>query len=207
VEAQPNIFVVDDDSAFLDSLASLLGSMGFTTTCFNSGTAFIRDYSEGDASCLILDLKMPETDGLTVLDWVAKMELSPPAIILTGKGEVPDAVRAMRHGVVAYIQKQKFSEAILWDAIQQALTKDAEQRLELKRRRSRQSQLGQLTPPENLVLDLLLKGKEQTTIAEVLGISRRTVDNRRMRIFKKLGVATLPELIRFAAEAGLLREM
>jgi FixJ family two-component response regulator len=206
-EHQATVFVVDDDAAFRDSLAALLHSMGFATSCHASGEEFLDVSINGAPSCVILDLKLPTLDGFHVLEALAKRPHAPPTIIMTGVNTVPDAVRAMRLGVVSYLQKQTFSEATLWESVQQALARDAQRRAASARRAAMDAKLKNLTGPERLVLELLLRGKEQIAIAEILGISRRTVDNRRNKIMEKLDVKTLPELIAIAVEAGLVESL
>jgi FixJ family two-component response regulator len=124
-------------------------------------------------------------------------------IVLTGHADAPAVVRVMRFGVVSFLQKHSLSETALLEAIQEALKRDAQQRSARDGRQERERRLNSLSLPEKLVLDLLIAGRGHTNIAETLGVSRRTVENRRAKIMKKLGVSTFAELIRFTVEAGI----
>lgn len=205
VETKPTIFIVDDDAAFLDSMSALLASMGFQSRLYSSGEEFLSNFPCNTPGCLILDLKLPGTDGFAVIEALATKRLPPPVIIMTGKGEVPDVVKAMRHGVVAYLQKHSVSEMALFDAIQLALNKDAEQHATFGKKQELQSRLERLTDPEMLVFNLLVEGKDQAAIARILGVSRRTADNRRAKVMSKLEVTTMPELVQLAVDANCLQ--
>lgn len=206
MELTATIVVVDDDTAFLDSIQALLGSMGLKCRSYTSGREFLDCIAEITAECVILDLNLPGLDGIGVIESLARSPdvLVPPIIVLTGQSDVSMAVKAMRHGVVAFLQKQSLSEASLWDAIQEAIRRHTANRELVRSRLEMQSRVDSLNASESLVLTFLLRGKDHGDIAQILGVSRRTVENRRAKLMKKLDVTNLPELIRFAMQAGLI---
>lgn len=201
VDAQPLVIVVDDDAAFLDSLRALLASMSLTVECYSSGAAFLDAFREDAAGCLILDLKLADVDGFAVLDAVCNLAGAPPVVVMTAYADPPAVVRAFRYGIVAFLQKQSLSESALWEAIQQSFALDAARRKAVAHRVEVRSRFGRLTPGERSVLDLIVDGKDQGSIAESLKVSRRTVENRMACVREKLGVRTLPDLVRLLAEA------
>lgn len=197
----PTVFIVDDDLAFSESLDLLIRSFGLQTAAYSAADEFIENFDPDAPGCVILDVRMPGRSGLDLQEELAKRELCPPIIIMTGFAEVPVALRAMRQGAVEFLQKT-FSESELLDAINRAVAVDAENRRLYARRRQLNDLMARLTPPEQDVLDLMLAGKPNKAIASALGVSVRTVEDRRARIMKKLAVDTLAELVRLAVEAG-----
>jgi two-component system response regulator FixJ len=202
VSPQPTVIIVEDDSAYAESLAALVTAMGFRPRVHASGRDFLENHHEDPVGCVLLDLKLPDIDGLQLLERLQTAPTLTPVIVLTGHADVPSAVKAMRNGVVAFLQKQSFSETALWEAIHQAVALDGKQREANARREAVKSQIALLNEPELDVLKLLVAGNDHTTIAEQLQVSRRTVENRRSRLMKKLGVSTSPELVRLAMEGG-----
>lgn len=200
---QSTVWMIDNDLAYRESVSTLVHSLGFAGRPFASGHEFLQAFDERATGCVILDLKTADMDGLVVIERLAQRPLSPPVIVLTAQADVPSAVRAMRLGAVAFLQKQALSETALWEAIQQALERDEQQRAAQARREELKTRLARLTPDEMLVLLRLVKGDDHTSIAEDLDISRRTVENRRAKLMKKLAVTTFPQLIRLAVEADL----
>lgn len=203
VDSQSTICVVDDDPAYLESLTILIASMGFKARGFSNGEEFLRAVESLEAGCVILDMKLPDLSGLTVLEHLALKPLSPPAIVMSAYAEVALAVRAMQLGVIAYFQKHSLSETALWEAIHYALARDAENRASHARRELVQGRLAKLSDPERQVLNMLVQGWDHTRIAKQLEISRRTVENRRAKLMKKLGVQNFPQLVKLAMEAGI----
>ncbi|MFO0791065.1 MAG: response regulator [Pirellulales bacterium] len=197
------VHIVDDDADYLVSLTQLVNNLGFQTVCYASGNELLEQPDDRLHGCLILDLKMPQITGFTVLEELAKRRVAPPVIVLTGYADVPAVVRAYQSGlVVAFLQKQAVSEIAILEAIQAAMARDDEQRSTFTRRNELEVRLSQLTQPEVEVLNLLMKGADHTRIAEALDISRRTVENRRAKIMKKIGANSFPELVRLVLDAG-----
>jgi two-component system response regulator FixJ len=202
MNAEPTVYIVDDDPAFLESLSVLIGSMGLVTKTFSSPDEYLQQFDPNAPGCLILDVRMPKISGLALQERLAQLPLGPPIIIMTGHAEVPTALRAMRQGAVDFLQKT-FSEAELYDAIQRALAQDVEFRSKYSRRDALNARFAQLSPAEMQVLQQVLLGEANKRIASKLGISRRTVEDRRARLMHKLEVETLADLVRLAVEAGV----
>jgi RNA polymerase sigma factor (sigma-70 family) len=204
VPGAPHVYLVDDDPAYLDSLATLVASMGFKPLPFGDAAEFMRSFEGHAPCCVIIDLKLPDVDGLALIDGLRQFRIPPPVIVLTGQGDVRSAVQAHRRGVVAYLEKHTLSETSLWEAIQDAFVRDAEQRAAHARQDGLKSRLQSLTAGELQVFELLAKGHDHTTISEELGVSRRTVENRRSKLMKKLKVDNFADLIALAIEVGVI---
>lgn len=196
------VCIVDDDPAFAESLSTLITSMGARTKTFTSADAYLEQFDPQVPGCLILDVRMQRTSGLILQEQLSKLPLSPAIIIMTGHAEVPTALRAMRMGAVDFLQKT-FTETELYEAVQRALIQDARARQEYYRKESVERRFAQLTPPERSVLNQVLQGEANKSIAANLGVSRRTVEDRRARIMQKLEVASLADLVRVSMEAGV----
>jgi two-component system response regulator FixJ len=178
--------------------------MGFKPLPFGDGAEFMRSFDGNVPCCVIVDLKLPDVDGLAMIDGLRQFRIPPPVIVLTGRGDVRSAVQAHRRGVVAYLEKHTLSETSLWEAIQDAFARDAEQRAAHARQDGLKSRLQSLTAGELQVFELLAKGHDHTTISEELGVSRRTVENRRSKLMKKLKVDNFADLIALAIEVGVI---
>ncbi|RIK84891.1 MAG: DNA-binding response regulator [Planctomycetota bacterium] len=197
----PTVFIVDDDPAFCESLDLLIRSFGMATATFASGDEYLQQFDPSQPGCVILDVRMPGRSGLDLQEELSKFDIHPPVIIMTAFAEVPAALRAMRQGAVEFLQKT-FSESELLDAITRALAVDADNRRQHGRRQELNAMMGRLSAPEQAVLDLMLQGAPNKAIAASLGVSVRTVEDRRARIMRKLKVDTVAELVRLAVEAG-----
>lgn len=202
MSVEPLVFIVDDDPAFAESLSTLITSMGARTKTFTSADAYLEQFDPQIPGCLILDVRMQRTSGLVLQEQLSKLPLSPAVIIMTGHAEVPTALRAMRMGAVDFLQKT-FTETELYEAVQRALIQDARARNEYYRKEAIERRFAQLTPPERSVLSQVLQGEANKSIAASLGVSRRTVEDRRARIMQKLEVGSLADLVRVAMEAGV----
>jgi len=202
MNAEPTVQIVDDDPAFRESLAVLMLSMGLRSKTFASGDELLQQFDENLPGCLIIDVRMPHLSGLALQERLAKFPLCPPVIILTGHAEVPTALRALKQGALEFLQKT-FSEGELREAVQRAVALDAERRAAHRARSARRRRLALLSTAERQVLELVLAGYPNKRIASNLGVSQRAVEDRRARIMQKLEVDTLPDLVRFAIEAGL----
>ena len=202
MSVEPLVFIVDDDPAFAESLSTLITSMGARTKTFTSADAYLEQFDPQIPGCLILDVRMQRTSGLDLQEQLSKLPLSPAVIIMTGHAEVPTALRAMRMGAVDFLQKT-FTETELFEAVQRALVQDARARNEYYRKEAIERRFAQLTSPERSVLSQVLQGEANKSIAASLGVSRRTVEDRRARIMQKLEVESLADLVRVAMEAGV----
>lgn len=196
------IYVVDDDDAVRDSLALLLESAGYSPQCYASGLGLLEEATLSPDSCVVLDVRMPDIDGLELQQRLLSKHPALPIIVMTGHGDVPIAVRAMKQGACDFLEKP-FSIEVLLEAIEQALERsrqsqgDNQQSLEIRRR------LDELTPREREVLDALVAGHPNKVIAHHLGISPRTVEIHRARVMEKMAARSLSHLVRMALQAGL----
>lgn len=191
----PIVHIVDDDAAVRQSLAFLLGSAGVAVRLYDSAAAFLVGLPELKDGCLITDLRMPGMTGLELLHELRARACGLPAIVVTGHGDVPLAVEAMKAGAVDFIEKPFDQEAIL-SAVQAALDRarggDHGEGPAIKAR------LGTLSERERQVLDGLIAGHPNKTIAHDLGISPRTVEVYRANLMAKMAARSLSELIRMA---------
>jgi two-component system response regulator FixJ len=201
VAVQPAIFIVDDDAGVREFIRVLLEFAGFANIKpYESSRRFLEEASLRDGDCLLLDLRMPERDGLAVLDEVNRRGRRLGVIMVTGHAEVPIAVRAMRSGALDFIEKP-FSNDVLIASVQRALamhrpdtgaaSEDVLRRVET------------LTPREREVFDRIVQGWPSKTVAYDLKISLRTVEMHRARIMAKMQTRNLATLVRMAIDAGL----
>ena len=202
MSTEPTVFIVDDDSAFRESLAVLMLSMGLRSKTYGSAEEFLSTFDETRPGCILLDVRMPQQSGLALQEQLTKFPLCPPIVILTGHAEVPVALRALKQGAVEFLQKT-FTEGELREAVQRAITLDGERRRAHARRAEVAKRLKSLSPAELEVLELVLAGHPNKRIATRLDISQRAVEDRRSRVMKKVEANSIPELVRFAIEAGL----
>jgi two-component system response regulator FixJ len=202
VSAEPCVYIVDDDVAVRESLAALLSSYGFETVEFDSAIDFLDRADRDAAGCLIADIRMPEMDGLTLQERVTSAFQGLAVVIITGHGDVPLAVRAMKAGAVDFVEKP-FVEDVIVGAVRRALAKAGGTQRQAAEQAELQALLGQLTPREREVLEGLVAGLPNKTIGYDLGISPRTVEVHRARVMEKLHVKSLSELVRLALAAGV----
>jgi two-component system, LuxR family, response regulator FixJ len=190
----PTVFVVDDDDGFGASLQWLLKPLAAKIEVLASAAEFLDVYRAGQAGCLILDVHMPLMDGFQLLDAFDARAIRMPVIMITGQGDVPMAVRAMKHGVFDFVQKP-FRGAALLELVRAALAHDARER-QVRERQSRASaSLASLTGREKEVLDLLVTGQTNKMIARSLGIGVRTVETYRATMMTKLQARSVAELM------------
>jgi two-component system response regulator FixJ len=201
MNVEPLISIVDDDDAFRNSLVLLVTSFGYRAAAYASASEFLAAYNPHIPSCVLIDVRMPDANGLALQQSLAARALQPAIIMMTAYAEVPTAVRAMHQGAVDFLQKTCPDTEVL-DAIQRALERDQANRLEHARRASIEERMSLLSHPEKEVLGLVLQGKPNKNIAARLGVSARTVEDRRARIMHKLQVESVPELVSLALQGG-----
>ena len=197
---RPTVFVVDDDEAMRSSLQWLIESVGLAVECYASAEAFLDAYYPGRAGCLLLDVRMPGMGGLELQEYLRRHEISIPVIIITGHGDVPMSVRAMKEGAIDFIEKP-FNDELLLDAIRNALAVDERQRQEQTRRAELAACLATLTPREHEVMDMVTAGKSNKEIASALGVSTKTVEAHRAKVMDKMKASSLAELVRMSIMA------
>ena len=198
-EADAVVFVVDDDPAIRDALTSLLRSVGLAVETFGSAQEFFNRQPLDGPACLVLDIQLPGLSGLELQQALAKGEVPMPIIFLTGHGDIPMTVRAMKAGAAEFLPKP-FREQDLLDAIQQALTKDRQarqQRAELSTIRDRYETL---TAREREVMRLIVRGLLNKQVAAELGISEITIKVHRRSVMQKMAAGSLPELVRMTGK-------
>ena len=196
------VHIVDDEESIRRSARFMLSTSGFSVETWESGVAFLKEVRHAETGCILLDVRMPEMDGLEVQQTLNDRGVTMPVIILTGPGDISIAVRAMKGGAVDFIEKP-FEKAVLLAAIDAAF--DRLNHAADKDTRSAQAQvlLGKLTGREREVLEGLARGFPNKTIAYDLGISARTVEVHRANLMLKLEVRSLSDALRIAFAAGL----
>ena len=200
--AERRVYIVDDDEAVRDSLSVLLEFKAFAVRSFASALEFLEAAPSLPAGCLIVDIRMPEMDGLELQQHLIDRSLDFSLIVITGHGDVPLAVRAMKAGAVDFIEKPFASEAIL-NSLDMALARLAAPNEQDPAAVAAATKLALLSPREREVLEGLLAGLPNKTIAYDLAISPRTVEIHRARVMDKMGARSLSELVRLALSAGV----
>lgn len=194
-DIQQTVYVVEDDEAVRDSLELLLKSDDKSVKTYENATAFLRDYSENMAGCIVLDIRMPGMDGMELQKKLNEKHSILPIIFVTGHGDVPMAVDAMKEGAVDFIQKPYREEALL-EKIEAALAQDREQRKSLDEKQEIIKRIRSLTPREHEIMDRMIAGQANKVIAIELEISQRTVEIHRSRVMHKMGTHSLAHLVR-----------
>lgn len=196
------VYLVDDDDAVRRSVGFMLKTSGHKVTTYASGIEFLNDLRSLEPGCVLLDIQMPEKNGLDVQAELREQGFPFPVVVMTGHGDVDVAVRAMKAGAVDFIEKPFAKEAVL-DAISEAFVRLGRSELKSRRRQEAELLLNGLTPREHEVLEGLVKGHPNKTIGYDLGISSRTVEIHRANLMKKLDVYNLSDLLRIAFAAGV----
>ncbi|MEA1079166.1 response regulator FixJ [Marinobacter qingdaonensis] len=194
-DIQQTVYVVEDDEAVRDSLELLLKSDGKPVKTYESATSFLKDYSDQMAGCIVLDIRMPGMDGMELQKKLNEKHSILPIIFVTGHGDVPMAVDAMKEGAVDFIQKPYREEALL-EKIEAALAQDLEQRKSLDEKQEIIRRVKSLTPREHEIMDRMIAGQANKVIAIELEISQRTVEIHRSRVMHKMGTHSLAHLVR-----------
>lgn len=196
------VHIVDDEESIRRSASFMLKTSGYAVETWPSGVAFLKDIRNAAQGCILLDVRMPEMDGLEVQQALSERGVTMPVIILTGHGDVSTAVRAMKAGAVDFIEKP-FQKAVLLIAIETAFARIKASEGRLTRAAEAETILAVLTPRERDVLQGLARGLPNKTIAYDLGISPRTVEVHRANLMAKMEVRSLSEALRIAFSAGL----
>jgi FixJ family two-component response regulator len=189
------VFIVDDDPASRESVAALVRSHGMEAETFSSAEDFLRRFDRDSSGCIVVDMRMTGMSGLELLEQLRRQGVELPLIMITGYGDVPTAVRAMRGGAMTFLEKP-CSDQRLWESIVSALNLESEARTARQQRTEIRRRLATLTPDERKVLAQLLDGNSNKGIAKDLDIGLRTVELRRANILGKMQASSLAELVR-----------
>lgn len=191
----PTVYLVDDDPAVRKALARLLGAEGFAVRGFDCAEAFLDAHDPDAHGCAILDLELPDIDGLGLQDRLRDRGACRPVVFLTGRATVPASVRAMKEGAVDFLQKP-VDAARLTAAVSAALDRDRTERAAKAARRDVAARLDSLSPREREVMDHVVAGRLNKQIAADLGIAEKTTKVHRGRMMKKMGARTIADLVR-----------
>src|SRR5882724_3597186 len=196
------IFLVDDDAGVLKALSRLLQARGYEVQPFTSPQAFLANHDTAIPGCAVLDVSMPDLDGLALQTALTAEDSQRPVIFLTGKGDIPTSVRAMRAGAIDFLIKPVNDDDLL-AAIAQAEEEDAKIRSASADLSSINARIARLTPREREVMTLVVAGRLNKQIAGDLGTVEKTVKVHRGRVMNKLGVRTVADLVRLAEKARI----
>jgi len=194
-DPQPKVFVVDDDEPVRDAIGMLLDTVGIDYAAFASAQEFLNTFDPACGGCLILDIRMPGMSGLDLQRKLLDMGADIPVVFITGHGDVPMAVEAMKRGAVDFIRKP-FRDQELLDRVQEALNLDADQRATHADLADIRSRVAALTPREQQVFQRVADGQANKVVAIDLGISERTVEIHRSQVMQKTGCRSLADLVR-----------
>jgi FixJ family two-component response regulator len=191
----PTVFIVDDEAAVAQSLRWLIESVGLRAETFSNAGEFLAAYRPQRPGCLVLDVRMPAMSGLELQERLNAQGVSLPIIFVTGHGGVQTAVRALKGGAVDFIEKP-FDDQRMLDLVHKALALDAENRRRAAAQAEAAARYASLSAREREVLDLLIEGMTNKSIARALGLSAKTVENYRANVMEKMAAPTLPHLVK-----------
>lgn len=197
------VFILDDDDAVRDALGALFKSCGLSVRTYESGEAFLANLGADFVGCVVLDVRMPGLSGLELQKQLTEMNIPLPVIIITGHGDLPMAVKAMKAGAVDFIEKPFDDEEIL-ASVHEALSRGARMYADAVSAAALNANLKRLTAREREVLEQVVLGHPNKAIAYSLGISPRTVEIHRARVIEKLRARNLSHLVRMAIAAGIV---
>jgi FixJ family two-component response regulator len=195
------VYLVDDDDAFRDSLRWLLESSGYRVAAYPSAASFLENYRADSGACIVLDVRMPGTSGLELQQEIGRRGGAIPVIFVTGHGDVPMAVHAIKHGAFDFIEKP-FKDDVLLALIEKATKSHAALRVEDAQRQSTAARLACLTQREREIMDRVVAGKRNKAIADELGISVKTVEIHRGRVMEKMQAESLAALVQMVMPQG-----
>ena len=193
-DPQHSVHIVDDDAAVRASIKFLVESVNLNALEYLSADEFMANYRDMSPGCIILDLRMPGVSGLEAVNMMRDQSILEPIVIMTGHGDVPVAVRALKLGVFDFLEKP-CNDNLLIETVHRAISKDVKDRLERASQTSIQNSLGSLTGRENSVLGLLVTGQSNKATADTLAVSRKTIERHRSSIMRKLNAKSFANLV------------
>ena len=194
------VFIVDDDEAVRQSTAWLIESIGLKVQTFISADEFLENYNN-ESGCIVMDVRMPGMSGLEAQEELKERDINLPLIFITGHGDVPMAVRALKRGAFDFIEKP-FNDQLLLDAVQRGLKQDSEARESLIQNESIDRRIASLTPREHEVMLRVTEGKPNKVIAHELNVSIKTVEVHRARMMEKMEASSVAELVKVTIQAN-----
>jgi two-component system, LuxR family, response regulator FixJ len=193
----PTVSVVDDDQQVRESLATLIQGAGLDVKCYASGHEFLDSFAPQGPGCVVLDLRLPQINGMEVIDRLAQRNIKVPIIMISGHGDIPAAVAAMKAGAVDFLEKPYHASALM-DSIHRAIDVDTRSREANAERDELRGRYQRLTDDERQVLQLTTDGKPDKVVALKLDLSLRTIQLRRASLMRKMEAHSRAELIRLA---------
>jgi two-component system response regulator FixJ len=201
MSAEPCVFVIDDDPGMRDSLKTLLETSGYQVRAHESAVAFLAGDGPSGRGCVLTDIRMPDMDGLQLQQELRARGANLPVILMTGHGDVPLAVSAMKAGAIDFLEKP-FDDTALVNSVNRALEEAQKADATEASTKAVHDRIAQLTAREKQVLDLLVAGRPNKIIAYELSISPRTVEIHRARVMDKMAARSLAELVRMSLFAS-----
>lgn len=189
------VYIVDDDDSFRRFLQSLVESVGLNAQPFDTARAFLKNYQRDKPSCLLLDVRMPDMSGLELLELLVRDSDDVPVIIMTGYGDVPIAVRAMKNGAMDFIQKPFNNQALL-ELVERAIAMSIGSLRERLDRAENRHRIDMLTVRERQVFDMVVDGRPNKAIATALSLSEKTVEFHRAKVMDKMQAGSLADLVK-----------
>lgn len=205
MKVEPTVFVVDDELMIRESLELLIQGAGFHTQCYESASAFLEALDISQPGCLLLDVRMPGMSGIELQERLRQDRVQLPVIFITGHGDVPMCVRALKNGAFHFLEKP-YSPSELLASVRQAIQLDSERRRKGSRRRQFEARLALLSPSERAIMERVVAGKINKVIASELDISLRTMEYRKASLLRKLEVDSRADLIEWVLSEKMLPE-
>lgn len=204
IEQQPVVFIIDDDASLCEALARLFRSVGLQAKVYGSAPEFLQSKLPDGPSCLVLDVRLPGLSGLDFQSELVKANIQIPIVFMTGHGDIPMTVRAMKAGAVEFLPKP-FRDQDMLDAVQVGLEQDRERRKRVSDGLKLKASFDTLTPREQQIMALVTAGLMNKQIAGEIGVSEVTVKLHRGNVMRKMGAKSLAELVRMADALGIRR--
>jgi len=204
IEQQPVVFIIDDDASLCEALARLFRSVGLQAKVYGSAPEFLQSKLPDGPSCLVLDVRLPGLSGLDFQSELAKANIQIPIVFMTGHGDIPMTVRAMKAGAVEFLPKP-FRDQDMLDAVQAGLERDRARRRNASDSSRLRTNFDSLTPREQEIMGFVTAGLMNKQIAGEIGVSEITVKVHRGNVMRKMGAKSLADLVRMADALGVRR--